>query len=160
MIFNIFICIAAIILFFRGVSFLIKSNLIWQIYAQIMRDNRIKVYGRVVDIEVKTKNDGDDDVIMMNCPIVEYQSDKEKKMNRQLVVYDIVIEMRDKSNVFYPQKKLHVGDKVNVMLNPNNSNMVFACPSMPVTRLLCRLFVPGCIYILAAVLGVCYVFIK
>lgn len=160
MIFNIFICIAAIILFFRGVSFLLKSNFIWQIYARIMRDNRIKVYGRVVDIEVKTKNDGDDDVIMINYPIVEYQSGKEKKMNRQLVNYDIIVEIRDRTNIFYPQKKLHVGDKVNVMLNPNNSDAIFACPSMPLTRLLCRLFVPGCIYMIAAVLGVCYVFIK
>ena len=130
------------------------------LYVQIMESYSMKVTGRVVDLEVKTRTNGVNGVITVNYPIVEYKLGEEKEMSRQSPRYDIVVEAEEKSHMLYAQKSPHIGDKVTVMYNPDSLDKIFAFPNMPFTRLLCRLFLPGGIYILAGILGVCYIFVK
>lgn len=90
------------------------------LYVQIMESYSMKVTGRVVDLEVKTRTNGVNGVITVNYPIVEYKLGEEKEMNRQSAGYDIVVEADDKSHMLYAQKSPHIGDKVTVMYNPNS----------------------------------------
>lgn len=159
MIINILICIAAIMLFYKGGLLLLKTKLIWMLYDQIMESYSMKVTGRIVDIEVKTKTNGNNGPIMVKYPIVEYKRDEEKEMYRHSAGYDIVVEADNRSHMLYAQKFPHKGDKVTILYDSDSLDRIFAFPNMPFTRLLCRLFLPGCIYILAGILGVCYVFV-
>lgn len=159
MIINIFICIAAIVLFLRGGFFLLKTKLIWMLYVQIMESYSMKATGKVVDIEVKTRMNGNNAFVKVNYPIVEYKRDEEKEIYRHSAGYDIVVEADNRSHMLYVQKSPHIGDKVIILYDSDSLDRIFAFPNMPFTRLLCRLFLPGCIYILAGILGVCYVFV-
>ena len=149
---KILICVVAVVLFGRGIIFLLKARLIWMLYDQIMGSYKKKIAGRIVDLEVKTKTSG-------NYPMVEYRKDEEEEMTRQSAGYDIVVESDNSIHKLYTQKTPHIGDKVIVLYGQEHSDSIFAFPNMPFTRLLCRLFLPGCIYALAGILGVCYVFI-
>lgn len=131
------------------------------LYVDIMRNYTLKTHGKVVEIEVKPKvcNQDDDDIVMLNYPIVEYKPDEEKEVNRQSAIYDLFVKLSDDIHILYPQKALHVGDEVTVRCNPNGSDKIFACPNMPFTRLFCKMFIPGIIYLMASLSGVCYVFV-
>lgn len=155
---KILICVVAVVLFGRGIIFLLKARLIWMLYDQIMGSYKKKIAGKIVDLEVRTKMNGDD-TVFTNYPMVEYRKDEEEEMTRQSAGYDIVVESDSSIHKLYTQKTPHIGDKVIVLYGQDHSDSIFAFPNMPFTRLLCRLFLPGCIYALAGILGVCYVFI-
>ncbi len=154
---NIIVCIAALVLFVKGIFILLKTKIIWMIYSDMMKSDNVRVPGRVVDIEAKGCNSKDTTVI--NDPIVEYKLGEEEEVTRRPIAYSFSLEVNKTLRIFYSPKTPHVGDKVTVIRRSDNSDVLLAFPSMPFTRLLCKLFVPGCIYVAAAVLGVCYVFI-
>ena len=159
MIINIIICVAAIILLLRGISLVLRTMMVWMMFVDIMKNSRTKMHGRVVEVQTKTYSSDDGD-ITANYPIVEYKSDEEKEMHRRIATYDFIVETADYSHKLYSQKTPHVGDKVTVICNPKTPDKILAFSTMPLTRLLCKLFAPGCIYVAASILGVCYVFIK
>lgn len=159
MIINITICVAAIILLFKGISLILRTVMVWMMFVGIMKNSRIKMYGRVVEVQTKTYSSDDGD-ITANCPIVEYKSDEEKEMHRRIATYDFIVETAHCSHKLYSQKTPHVGDKVTVICNPKTPDEILAFSTMPLTRLFGKLFAPGCFYVVASVLGICYVFIK
>ena len=159
MIINIIICVAAIILLLKGISLVLRTMMVWMMFVDIMKNSRTKMHGRVVEVQTKTYSSGGGD-ITANYPIVEYKSDEEKEMHRRMATYDFIEETADYSHKLYSQKTPHVGDKVTVICNPKTPDKILAFSTMPLTRLLCKLFAPGCIYVAASILGVCYVFIK
>lgn len=142
----------------KGLFTLVKAKLVWMVYSGIMEKGDIKMSGRVVDIETSTCNCDNGTTVTINDPIVEYKSDEGGEMNRRLITYHLFMNMSRNSHILYSPKKLHIGDKVTVICPSDDLNRIFAYPNMPFTRLLCKLFVPGCIYVLAAILGICYVF--
>ena len=133
--------------------------MVWMMFVDIMKNSRTKMHGRVVEVQTKTYSSDDGD-ITANYPIVEYKSDEEKEMHRRIATYDFIVETADYSHKLYSQKTPHVGDKVTVICNPKTPDKILAFSTMPLTILLCKLFAPGCIYVAASILGVCYVFIK
>ena len=159
MVINIIICVAAIILLFKGITLVLRTVMVWMMFVSIMKNSGTKMHGRVVEVETKTYG-SDDGAITANCPIVEYKSDEEKEMHRRIATYDFIVETANYSQKLYSQKTSHVGDKVTVICNPKTPDNILAFSTMPLTRLLCKLFVPGCIYVAASVLGICYVFVK
>lgn len=64
----------------------------------------------------------------------------------------------EENNIYLYPKQYHIDDKVTILYDKGKANDMFVLPRMQLMRLLVNQFVPGCFFILAAILGLCFVF--
>lgn len=154
MVINIIVCIAAVVLILRGIFLLLKMKLMWMLYSIILKAYTKRTYGKVVDIESKTEPDGSN----VYVPKVECIFEGQEGKSVQLIPSIIKVEGEDAGGLHFYPKEYRIGDKVMVLYGAEKSESMFLLPRMLFVRMFFTHFVTGCIFIVAAILGICFVF--
>ena len=93
---------------------------------------------------------------MLHCRIIKSY---DRKTHGKVV--DIVTQVKsdgEENNIYLYPKQYHIDDKVTILYDKGKANDMFVLPRMQLMRLLVNQFVPGCFFILSAILGLCFVF--
>lgn len=150
---GIVVCILAAILGYRGFLFLVKVLMLWLVFYELLRVCPNMTYGKIVDIETEKDEEGN----LMRIPVIQYQTNEEEVTISNNYFRDEVLNYNKLSCMLNIKECAHVGDKVTVWYNPNNVKEIFLQrPSFAL--FMASKFIFGCVYLLAAILGVYAVF--
>ena len=139
MVINIIICVVSVVLMLRGAFLILKMGLLWMLHCRIIKSYDRKTHGKVVDIETQVKSDGMN-ITDVCIPKIKYK-----------------LEGEDEKCCQFLPSNLKSGEENNIYLYPKQYH-IDVLPRMQLMRLLVNQFVPGCFFILAAILGLCFVF--
>lgn len=151
---SVVICIAAIILAIKGLI-MIALPILWGVLASLARKKYAKkVYGKVVAVDTLNDENGHP----YRKPVIKFKID-----DKEVTTSDYNTNSEEPSgitisNLLYDLGVIQVGDKVIVRYDPENMDNLFI-QQYPLLKkpLLVRLFL-GIFYVLASILGICYVF--
>lgn len=151
---NIIVCIVAVILLLRGAFLVLQMGILWIIHCKIIKAYSKKTYGKVVDIEI-LKSDGVN-ITDVCIPKIKYKLEGEDEKCCQFLPSNL--KSGEENNIYLYPKQYHIDDKVTILYDKGKANDMFVLPRMQLMRLLVNQFVPGCFFILSAILGLCFVF--
>lgn len=157
MVINIIICVVSVILMLRGAFLILKMGLLWMLHCRIIKSYDRKTHGKVVDIETQVKSDGMN-ITDVCIPKIKYKLEGEDEKCCQFLPSNL--KSGEENNIYLYPKQYHIDDKVTILYDKGKANDMFVLPRMQLMRLLVNQFVPGCFFILSAILGLCFVFYK
>lgn len=155
MVINIIICVVSVVLMLRGAFLILKMGLLWMLHCRIIKSYDRKTHGKVVDIETQVKSDGMN-ITDVCIPKIKYKLEGEDEKCYQFLPSNL--KSGEENNIYLYPKQYHIDDKVTILYDKGKANDMFVLPRMQLMRLLVNQFVPGCFFILAAILGLCFVF--
>ncbi len=137
----------------RGAFLILKMGLLWMLHCRIIKSYDRKTHGKVVDIEIQVKSDGMN-ITDVCIPKIKYKLEG----RREVFHFSSNLKSGEENNIYLYPKQYHIDDKVTILYDKGKANDMFVLPRMQLMRLLVNQFVPGCFFILAAILGLCFVF--
>lgn len=137
----------------RGAFLILKMGILWVLHCRVIKAYDKKTHGRVVDIETRVKSDGITDVCI---PKIKYKLEGEDEKCCQFFPFGL--KNIEKNNIYLYPKQYHIDDKVTILYDKDRANDMFVLPSMQLMKLLVNQFIPGCFFVLAAILGLSFVF--
>lgn len=127
--------------------------MLWLVFHELFKFCPNKTYGEIVDIET----DKDENGKLLRIPVIQYQINEEEVtisnnyFRDEALNYNKLFRQRD------VKERVHIGDKVTVWYNPDNMKEILLLqPSLSLN--MAFKFIFGCVYMLAAILGVYTVF--
>lgn len=146
---SIVVCILAAILGYRGFLFLVKVLMLWLVFYELLKICPNKTCGKIVDIETQRNEEGN----LMRIPVIKYQTNEGEVTNSNNYFRHEALNYNRLLSWTNLKEWVHVGDKVTVWYNPNNiKEILLLQPSLSLNMIF--KFVFGCVYMLAAILGV------
>lgn len=155
MVINIIIFVVSAMLMLRGAFLILKTGILWVLHCKIIKAYDKKTHGKVVDIETRVRSDGMD-TTKVCIPKIRYKLEGEDEKCCQF--FPSNLKNLEENNIYLYPKQYRIDDKVTILYDKDRANDMFVLPSRQLMKLLVNQFIPGCFFVLAAILGLSFVF--